>query len=194
MREKSKLLILAFLGIVISLSLLYIGLVSPITQSLKPRLKETVTKPFQPYLPQKAEVNLSLNPQEVTVYSGEILEVQVLAETKEKLIATDIELVFDPEVLIVKEAKSGIFWSKPQELTKVLDNSKGEIFYGIASVEPKSGQGIIASFKFEVKKISPSSLTTNISFEKGCQASVVGKETELKFSESGKYVILKPNE
>jgi len=194
MREKSKLLILAFLGIVISLSLFYLGLVSPITQSLKPRLKEIATKPLQPHPSQKAEVKLSLSPQEVTVYSGETVEVRVLVETKEKLIATDIELAFDPEVLIAKEAKPGIFWLEPKELTKVLDNSKGEIFYGIASVEPKSGQGIAASFKFAVKEISPTSLTTTISFKSGTQASVVGEETEVKFSGDGKYVILKPNE
>jgi len=194
MKEKSKLLILAFLGIVISLSLFYLGLVSPITQSLKPKLKEIATKSPQPHLSQKAEIKLSLSPQEVMVYSGEPLEIRVLAETKEKLIATDIELAFDPEVLIAKEAKPGIFWLKPQELTKVLDNSKGEILYGIATLEPKSGQGIVASFKFTVKELSLTSLNTTISFKSGTQASVVGKETELKFSEGGKYVILKTNE
>lgn len=192
MREKSKLLILAFLGIILSLSLVYFGFTSQIPKS---ELRKIIKKPEEPLgIKKYPEVKLTLSPAEATVYFGQTLEIRVLAESQEKLIATDLELIFDPQVLIAKEAKPGIFWSKPQELTKILDNSKGEILYGIATLEPKSGQGIIASFKFTVKELSLTSLTTTISFKSGTQASVVGGEAKAKFSESGKYVILKTNE
>lgn len=187
MNEKNQFFFLAFLGIILSLFIFY----NLAFQTLGSKPKEIPPRSAKPTpAEKKAAVKLTLSPNQATLYSGEILEVRVLAESQEKLIATDIELVFDPRILAFKEVKPGIFWSKPQQLAKVINNQKGEILYSVATFEPKTGQGIVASFKFEAQKISRPTITTNISFNPETQAAVAGHQTELDISSSAKYVIL----
>lgn len=195
MKEKVKISSLGFFGIFLSLSLLFLLILNLFYLKPSPPEPETLPKTTPKGLGEvsqkKTPVKLTLVPQEAQVSPGEILEIQVLAQTLGKLIATDLELSFDPQVFQLLEVKPGPFWPKPQQLTKVVDNIKGELLYGIATLEPKEGGGVITSLKFKPKKIPTLPFSTQITFGEGTQVSVVGKETEMELSPPGKYVILK---
>lgn len=188
MKNQTKFLFLAFLGLILSGLLLY----ALIFQGPRNTIQQIITQPERllPKVEQKAEVKLEISPETATLSPGETLEIRVVAESQEPLIATDLDLTFDPNGLKVTEIKPGNFWSNPTQLTKVLDNSKGSLLYGIATLEPKAGQGIIATVKFEVQKTSTSSSTTTIKFNEGSQASVQNHDVNLNLSSTGTYTIL----
>lgn len=188
MKNQTKFLFLAFLGLVLSGLLLY----ALIFQGPRTKIQQIIAQPERllPKAEQKTEVKLEISPAEATISSGETLEVRIVAESQEQLIATDLDLSFDPHVLKITEIKPGNFWSNPTQLTKVLDNSKGSLLYGIATLEPKAGQGIIATIKFEVQKTAASSSATIVKFNEDSRVSVQNHEVNLDLSSTGTYTIL----
>jgi len=185
MKERLKLSLIVLFGIILALTCIW--------WSLKGRGK-FLSKVKAPQIPQSTEavfpnVFLILDPKEKTEYQGRVFTVNVLAESEEELLAVDLFISYDPQVLELEGIKPGGFYPSPMELSKDIDEKQGKVFYAIGSLSPTSGKGILVSLVFKGKTGGKQGF---VSIDKETLALVKGeKEINIKLPEAGKYTILK---
>ncbi len=192
MKEKIKLVFLFLFGVVLVLFALSLSLNWRQWMFLPKKSEIERLIPNLP-LPQKktARAFLNLNPRELTAYQNSELKIGVLLESEAKILGADLTFRFDPTILEIKEIKPGSFFSTPQEIKKIIDTEKGEIFYGLASFSPQTGQGTLAELIFTAKR--PGSTEISLTKETQLAAEKID-EVKIDLPILGKYTILKINE
>lgn len=161
MRKEWKKLILILLVVVIILAYL-----SQRSSILNQSSSTRITGVSQP------QVTLSAQPQMRNFKSGEEVNVAVLANSPDGVLAIDLDLKFDPAVLSVKKITPGNFFIEPMVFYEKTDSKKGTALYSLGSLKPSNTQGTLINVTFMVKKAT----VTNqlISFGPKTLASVKG--------------------
>lgn len=184
MKERLKLSLIVLFGIILALAC--------IGWSLKGGGK-FLSKVKAPQMPQSTEavspnVFLILDPKEKTEYQGKTFTVNVLAESEEEMLAVDLFISYDPQVLELEGIKPGSFYSSPMEFSKDIDETQGKVFYAIGSLSPTSGKGILVSLIFKGKVGGKQGF---VSIDEETLAPVKGEEEiNIKLPEAGRYTIL----
>jgi len=160
MKEKTKLSFLFILGIALAVFVIF-------TSINWSRPKEFV--PPSSSRQEKAEkippVSLSFNPRNLTIHQNEELKIEILLKSENPIVGADLDFKFDPIILEIKQIKPGNFFSKPQEIKKIIKAEKGEIFYSLGSFSSQKGEAVLAELIFKAKKPG----ATEVSLIKGTQ-------------------------
>lgn len=183
-KDNLKLILLALTGVLLALGCIFWSL-SFWKQTAK---QEEAAKVKPSEEKELTTVTLSLNPSELTAYVGKEFTVNVLTQSEKKLVGVDLYLSYDPQVLEVSEIKPGDFFASAQELSKNINYASGEVFYALAGLTPKAGNGVLASFTLKGKLGNREGLIT---IDKKTQVAIQEEEkVTLKLPEVGKYNIL----
>lgn len=182
MRGKNFLFFLAILSLF--LTVLFLLIITP--KSLKKNLK---TEKAQKEIQKKelAGLLITLDPPQKEVSLEDSFAVSVVGQTTEELMAIDLFLSYDSQVLKLEEVRPGDFFTSPMELSKSL-KTPGKIFYALASLSPTQGSGAIATLVFKGKNVGVSELR----LEENTIAAVKEKEKiEIQLPPPAKYFIIK---
>lgn len=188
MKEKLKLSLIVLFGIILALTC--------IGWSLKGGGK-FLGKVKTPQIPQSTKavfpnVFLTLDPKEKTEYQGESFTVNVLAESEKELLAVDLFISYDPQVLDLEGIKPGGFYPSPMEFSKDINERQGKVFYAVGSLSPTKGEGILVSLIFKGKAGGKQGF---VSIDEETLAPIKGEEEiNIKLPEAGKYTILELTE
>lgn len=195
MKENLKIFFLILIGLFLAFICFNRTLnLSPSPKTIK---RETAALPRLETLPKieeeaLSEVGLSFSPQKLTEYEGKVFTVNIVIDSEKEVVATDLFLSYDPQVLEIEKIAPGAFFSQPQELSKNIDRTTGEILYAVGSFTPTAGEGILASLTFKGKTGGGES---QILLDGRTQVAVRGGEKiSLKLPEAGKYTLLEIKE
>lgn len=128
---------------------------------------------------------IALDPPKKEVFLGDSFALSVVGQTTGELMAIDLFLSYNPEVLKLEEIKPGDFFASPLEFSKDL-KTPGKIFYASGSLSPTKGKGTIATLVFKGKKVGESELH----LEKNTIAALKGKEKiEIQLPSAARYIV-----
>lgn len=92
----------------------------------------------------------------------------------EKLSAATVEILFDREVISIKEVMAGSFFENSTILSKKIDNNKGLVNISVGSIEARSGTGELLVIILQPNKTGK----TEISFSEQTKAAAVGRGSQ----------------
>jgi len=103
---------------------------------------------------------LAISPPSITKTVGDsfILQITVNTETN-SLVAADLDINFNPQVLEVTGISPGEFFTSPTEASKTINNTAGNILYALTSFTAQPGSGNLASVVFNAKGVGTSPLS-----------------------------------
>lgn len=132
-----------------------------------------------------ANTVLSLEPATSSQTIDQIFTVNLQIETGTNMVAaTDIDMSYDPQVLIVEEVIPGTFFDNPQELRKET-GVPGKIYYSLGSLTPKQGSGILAIISFRGLAAG----TTAVTFDDTTIVAGIDEGNVLENTLSGYYTV-----
>jgi hypothetical protein len=183
MGEKIKIVILILFGLVLAAGCVFWSLGGGWKLPGKINISEIVPLSKKEILP---VVSLSLDPQEKTAYQGESFPVDIVIKSEEEILAVDLSLSYNPQVLELESIKPGEFFPSPKEFSKEI--KEGKVFYALGSLSSVSGQGILVSLTFQGKTGGKQGA---VWLTEETLASVQGdKEVNIELSKEGQYSIL----
>lgn len=174
------------LAIIIALVLISLALASFLVLLGKP-------KQYLPPVSRKEfKTEVKKQPPPIKFFGEETLWLKPLESFSLDIIPTDklsalvyrLEILFDPEILIVEDITAGDFFEKPQILRKEIDNEKGRVYFSAGITpqekqergEPESNQ-LLARLFFTTKPlVFQEDIETEILF--GEKTMIVGEETQ----------------
>lgn len=98
------------------------------------------------------QVTLSVQPQRGNLKAGEEVNVAVLANSPNGVLAIDLDLSFNPKILSIKKITPGNFFTEPMVFYQKTDLKKGTILYSLGSLKPSNNQETLINITFMVKK------------------------------------------
>ena len=107
---------------------------------------------------------------------GEVLTVEIGAQTELTILGADLEINFDPALLERKDIKPGSLFASPLIIKKEVNGKTGRIFFALGTLEPNSlKNGSLARLEFLIK--TPQTQETILNF---------GSLTDLAVKEKGR--------
>ncbi len=185
MKEKIKIAILIFLGLILALGCIAWSLKGEWKLINQNRIAEIIPSAKKEILP---VVSLAIDPQEKTLYQGGDFTADIMLESEEELLAVDLFLSYDPQILSLEKITPGKFFPSPQEFSKEIKEEEGKIFYALGSLSPTSGKGILVSLTFQ-GKMSGDQGTVGLT-EETLVSTKGGEEVNIELSREGRYSIL----
>jgi|WetSurMetagenome_2_1015567.scaffolds.fasta_scaffold06078_8 hypothetical protein len=108
---------------------------------------------------------------------------------KNKVTAVQLELQYDPLILVNVELSPGPFFASPTALLNLIDNKTGRISYALGiATSGASGNGIVANLNFSVKNKNPQD-TAIIFLPKTLVVAEGRSESVLKEAKLGKFTV-----
>lgn len=139
--------------------------------------------PESPPHPKTTVVSLELSPRQSGFPSSEVLKIDVLIQDGVNIYGADLNLRFDPGILVFIEVAPGTFFPQPIEIKTTANLESGEIGYALGSLTSQSGKGVLASFFFKPQNNLTLPQTTYIALT---------DQTELTAKDAGSVKILLP--
>jgi hypothetical protein len=103
---------------------------------------------------------LAVSPPSITQTVGDSLILQITINTEtNSVVATDLDINFNPQVLEATDISPGGFFTSPTEASKTINNTTGNILYALTSFTAQSGSGNLASVVFNAKGVGTSSIS-----------------------------------
>jgi hypothetical protein len=153
---KKKSLLWSILGLFVFLA---IGMFFYLSPTSKTTQTQTSSLPSGTNV-EENNVVLDITTEASTIRIGDTFSVAIKATSKKPLLAIDLPMKYDTKYLTVKDIKPGTLFSNPIVFSKKIDESVGNIFFALGSVEPASTNGTVAIVTF-----SATASTNNASVE-----------------------------
>lgn len=99
-----------------------------------------------------AKTSLLFNPASVTKPPGELFNLELKINTDEPIIAADLNISFDPNIIQVVKITPGSFFPAPQILIDTIDKEKGTVAFSVFSLEEKLGNDSLLSLTLKTLK------------------------------------------
>jgi hypothetical protein len=183
MKEKEKFTFLLIFGIALAVFMIFLGI------GWQPRTLKKPSFPEQPpsFEDKVAHAAINFNPPQLAIHQNEELKIEILLKSENPIVGADLNFKFEPTILEIKQIKPGNFFSKPQEIKKIINAEKGEIFYSLGSFSSQRGEAVLAELIFKAKKPG----TTEVALDEGTQiAAEKTAEVKIDLPVLGKYIIL----
>lgn len=117
---------------------------------------------------------LSFRPQTFNLTNKQEFTTDVFLKTDKKIVSADLEIMYDPKILIFQEVNKGEFLPEGQIISQKIDEENGTILVGLVSFQPASGNGNLVALKF--RKQNKEEGTTKLTF--GEKTQIYGPEGE----------------
>lgn len=118
------------------------------------------------------ETTLSFQPPSSSKQVGELFALEVKLTTLEKILAADIDISFNPELVETQKVTPADFFNNPQILTNEIDTRKGLIKLSLFSYPERQAAATIAVITFRALKETTAS--AQIKFEPTTVLATVG--------------------
>lgn len=103
---------------------------------------------------------LTISPPSITKTVGDSFALQITVNTEtNSLVAADLDINFNPQILEVTGISPGEFFTSPTEASKTINNTTGNILYALTSFTAQPGSGNLASVVFNAKGVGTSPLS-----------------------------------
>lgn len=154
--------------------------------------KREISPPSLPVkrVPTKPSGSISFHPESLNITSGQEFTVNVFLTTEKEAVNADLEIIYDPKVLIFQKMTLAKFWAEGRLIGQKIDKEKGEILAGVVSFEPASGSGNLISLTFKVQEAAEKAATELAFGEKTQVTSSGGESVPLEVKKTAIYTII----
>lgn len=192
--KSQKLLGFILLLVVFLAAFAFLGRITGLFSPLKRRVRRKIQLPIKRPMVVKSSATslLSFSPPMVSLKSKEEFKIKVVVDAQENnLSAAELYILYNPNILKVKQVKPGDFFENPKILLQEVDLEKGEIAFALGTFSPKKGEsGFLAEIILEAKPVVEKT-TTFLKFSPETKlADIEQEETVLKATKPAKLTIL----
>lgn len=110
-----------------------------------------------------AQTTLSLEPATVKGPIGNIVTLDVVVNTNQKLLGADLDLSYDPALLEVQKISGAGFLTNPQVIINRINSQEGKLFLSLFGFPGQSGTGNLATI--QLKTLKETNGPTKLSFD-----------------------------
>lgn len=174
--------------LILVLSTLFLAGVIVLVSS--PRKSEISPTSFPVKQPPTLLASISFQPESLNLTSGQEFTVNVFLRTEKEVVNADLEIIYDPNVLIFQKMTLGKFWPEGKLIGQKIDSKNGKILAGIVSFEPALGKENLISLTFKVQEAIKKAPTKLMFGEKTQVFSTGGESIPLEVKKTALYTII----